>query len=857
MNIIDIKSVGSCATREISPYLKTTKLVGNVGFTSIFSILGESIPLVVTKDLIINKDNPPSEWEIKMMNMDLQKGAEDYIRRDPGKYVIIDLIDERYDFLQYGDSLVLFTNVLKKVNLTSLPFERVSHQDFSADFVDRSIRAYCDMLRSYYEPNKIILNKALMVTKFVDWDGSVRQFDDLAYIEEYNRRCGFYYDKIHEYIPESKVIEMPENTLADVSQRWGLQPYHYTESAYKQLALEVDRYVQATERAELAEQKRAADTDVVETEETKHEETSLIQQPESKSKKGMGTRMGLVKKHIREMVINAVQFAVREEMQKQTNTAAAATNSAADYDDIDGALSLFEDRIVSRLDKQIERWTWDRYQRMEQKDIPNVMHQLDLDSWNMNRKLETWTWDRYNRTRKDIESWTWDRYNRTKKDIESWTWDRCNRTKKDIESWTWERYNRTKKDIEGLQEKLDFVRQDVLEDLFLKMKVPYHKDEKIKAVMLFQIPSCWPSNESVWEAMQADDRFELAMLLYDREQKEPVQMAGARAFLEDCGIPYIEAEKYDFAKERPHIIIYQTPWDDQHRPDFLKSDAMKRLGIRVVYLPYGIEYSAAVRLSWIFSIMQFRAKPWLSFSLSDGVKLEHRLQSKYGADFLEVTGYPKFDSLYHKERFPLDEELKQIIGDRKVVFWQTHFPAFNGDVLYPEPDLSEYIAFAEKASQYPDLFFLFRPHPKFYEQYETIGRKEEADAMREIVASATNFYEYDDPDYRPALIAADAVIGDRSALMIEAVVLDVPVQYMTNFFHKEKMLSAVEPIFESYYQGSDCYDMIRFLDLVVCGGNDYKKQERRDARALCVPFFDGKCGDRIVDTIAEKIAEEG
>ena len=35
-------------------------------------------------------------------------------------------------------------------------------------------------------------------------------------------------------------------------------------------------------------------------------------------------------------------------------------------------------------------------------------------------------------------------------------------------------------------------------------------------------------------------------LLYDREQKEPIQMAGARELLEKLNITYIEAEYYDF-----------------------------------------------------------------------------------------------------------------------------------------------------------------------------------------------------------------------------------------------------------------------------------------------------------------------
>lgn len=103
---------------------------------------------------------------------------------------------------------------------------------------------------------------------------------------------------------------------------------------------------------------------------------------------------------------------------------------------------------------------------------------------------------------------------------------------------------------------------------------------------------------------------------------------------------------------------------------------------------------------------------------------------------------------------------------------------------------------------------------------------------------------------------ADYMIGDRSALMIEAIVLNIPVLYMTNFYYKEKILSAVEPIFESYYQGSVCYDIELFIDMVIKKGIDYKKQDRERAKDLCIPFFDGKCGLRIVNDLAYSIYAE-
>ncbi|MDL2302297.1 CDP-glycerol glycerophosphotransferase family protein [Lachnospiraceae bacterium OttesenSCG-928-D06] len=440
--------------------------------------------------------------------------------------------------------------------------------------------------------------------------------------------------------------------------------------------------------------------------------------------------------------------------------------------------------------------------------------------------------------------------------MERWTWERFKRTEKEIEKWTWDRFQRTKNRLDELEEQIEYVNQNVLDIKFKDNKIEYKENEKIRVVMLFQIPSCWPSVESVWNVLVEDPRFETQMLLYDREQKEPEQMEGARDFLVSHHINFCEAEYYDFQKEKPHVFIYQTPWDDRHRPEFLKSHVIKAYGIRTVYLPYGIEYSASVRISWIFSIMQFRAKPWMSFVLSPQILLEHKCQSKYGGDFLMSTGLPKFDALYKKEQFILQDTLKNIIGDRQIVFWQMHFPALDGNEDYPEPNIEVYLEFAKKIYSYRNLFFLVRPHPKFFSMYMQKGYTAEVEEFKNILDNTENIFVYDEPDYRPALVNANYIIGDRSALMVEAIVLQVPVLYMTNFYYKEKMLQSVLPIFESYYQGSECYDMELFVDLIINRNKDYKRYERLQAMEKCIPFFDGQSGKRIVECIATALQEE-
>ena len=416
---------------------------------------------------------------------------------------------------------------------------------------------------------------------------------------------------------------------------------------------------------------------------------------------------------------------------------------------------------------------------------------------------------------------------------------------KSIERWTWERYKRIKSDIE---------RSNQLVNATTLNKVV--SGEKIKVGILFQIPSAWASVESVWHALICDCRFETKVYIYDAEQKEKAQMAGARDFLKEHNIPYVVVDNYTLADDPPHILFYQTPWDDAHRPKWLQSDTVSKLGIRIAYIPYGLNYSASVWKDYVFSDLKLHAYPWRIFTYSNRMRFDHICLSPRGGDNVVALGHPKFDSLVDKKSFKLEEDVRLRINGRKVVLIQMHFAATDGNNAIPEADIHSYIEFLKNANRYPNLFFLLRPHPKMLEMYHKKGMDDVVEEFTALLELHENVCSYDYPDYRPALFAADAVVGDRSALLIEAGALRIPVLYMTNYYYKETMLPAIAPLFDSYYQGSFSYDIERFVEMVILKGLDYKKSMREDALKICLPEIDGKCGLRIVNYIADEIVNE-
>lgn len=387
---------------------------------------------------------------------------------------------------------------------------------------------------------------------------------------------------------------------------------------------------------------------------------------------------------------------------------------------------------------------------------------------------------------------------------------------------------------------------------------PWRRGEKIRVGILFQLPSAWPSLESLWRALAADERFDARIYLYDgRDCRDYPLMAGSARFLEERGVPFIPVERYTFLHTDLHIMLYQTPWDKEaHRPVWLHSDILAQLGCRIAYVPWELNCSASASAAVQFPDVGLKKYPWRVFTFSDRMWFDHAAQSPRGGRNVTPAGHPVFDAAGRREDYPLEQAVRERAAGRKIVLLQMRTPKKEGNPSIPEADVHEYISFLRQAPEYGGFFFLVRLQPRMLQYCGKHGMEQEAAQLRELLDGTENVLAYDAPDYRPALYAADCVIGDRSALLLEAAALGEPVLYMTNPFYKEKLFPAVEPVFNSFYPGSYAYDIRMFLDFVAAKGSDYKKEERQNAVRECLPPLDGMNGKRIADAMAAAIGEE-
>jgi len=386
---------------------------------------------------------------------------------------------------------------------------------------------------------------------------------------------------------------------------------------------------------------------------------------------------------------------------------------------------------------------------------------------------------------------------------------------------------------------------------------PYLPNEKIRIAFLFQIPSFWPNWESFYNACLNDGRFDVKLLWLSVQSIFSFQMKTAEQFLSASNLQYELFDEQNFISYSPHVVVIQSPYDTSHRTTNTFSRCFRSCGARIVYIPYGIEISdigtSRIRHFYQFTILN----AWRIYTFSDEMRTDY-VKHCPNRSAVRALGHPKFDGYADKSRFLLPKKMRIDATGRKILLWKMHFPAIRREGqqdVQITPNIGEYIRFATWIATRDDFYFIFLPHPLIASGGTDEMFKPQMAQLMAILESAANVYIDCADDYRSALLNSDAIIIDRSSLMVEAGVTGKPILYMHNPENTEKLTDAIVPLIESYYQGTTAEDMIHFVEMFR-SGIDPNRELRENAFRICVPFTDGMCGIRISDDIANSVIAE-
>jgi hypothetical protein len=317
----------------------------------------------------------------------------------------------------------------------------------------------------------------------------------------------------------------------------------------------------------------------------------------------------------------------------------------------------------------------------------------------------------------------------------------------------------------------------------------------VRVVLLVHYPEAWSSLESVFRALDADDRFEVTVASIPRRFPGADRFDGERAThaaLTAHGVSHVRLnfadafESLDVVRAlRPHLVFRQSQWDDDVHAAF-SSRALSFT--RLCLVPYetmniveNVRHGGAPTDSAVDA--PFHRAAWRVFCANEGVRAAVAAGGTLGADRFVVTGHPKAAAIAAApELWPVggsDERRGRVvwsahhsIGERWTRFGMFH-RMHEGMLAF--------------AADRRDLDFVFMPHPmlpSFVGHPDSPIDAAEFDAFLGEWDALPNTARYQGPDYAGVLRAGDVVITDGISMLIEGQIVGRPIVYVEREDHQ-------------------------------------------------------------------------
>ena len=317
----------------------------------------------------------------------------------------------------------------------------------------------------------------------------------------------------------------------------------------------------------------------------------------------------------------------------------------------------------------------------------------------------------------------------------------------------------------------------------------------------------WKS-QSVYDLMVQDERFNPKIVVtkncavegnanYQTNELSPHPCPSPAGRGEDL---YIPLEQF-----KPDIIIYSHPWYvyKTQGPVVCSKFAL------TFYIPYFI----VIAEKWFEYDLRFHKYLFKHYVLSEDIKQSYGSKMPNKGKNLEAVGHPILDYYY------LHSEEKE----KKYTIYAPHWTVCGNNIRFGTFDWSGY-KILEFAKAHPELNWVFRPHPLFYNFIISSNymSKEELD----------NYYDEwrkigfisEGGDYLGLFKESNALITDCGSFIMEYFVSENPmIHLVSEQFEGNSVVQAVDK--ESYI-ARNIDELYEHLNTVLLNKNDYKKEQR-------------------------------
>jgi len=368
-------------------------------------------------------------------------------------------------------------------------------------------------------------------------------------------------------------------------------------------------------------------------------------------------------------------------------------------------------------------------------------------------------------------------------------------------------------------------------DICVNLKKKIKAKQKITVAFFVIYDSAFPSKQ-LFEKMLSDDVFDPIIIIAPDTHRGKENMLyqldksyqGFKALYGEKKVllGYIEETNnfIDFS-EYFNVFCFSNPYDAMTYT-FFQMNYLKQKNVLTFYISYGhsgiLHYSSSHIIN--APIMNYF---WKIFAEYEGELNEYRQWQGLKGKNVIVSGF------YRSAEYLT---VKKIPRQRKCIILAPHHTIGNEykDVLVLSNFL-EYADFFLKLPQlYPDIDFIFRPHPLLITRLEKddMWGKRKTDAWLNVFFNNKNLTYSEGNDFAELLFNSDALIHDCGSFIIDYLFTGKPCCFM---YRKDVSVESTFTEFgikclKQYYKAFTSTEIIDFIDDVVIKKADMLKRQR-------------------------------
>lgn len=226
---VSVAIFGSCVTRDLfeQPALRETLQL----YAARCSVISAVAPPV---GIDCDRVKLSSGWQRRCVVADFRKTFFTSLAELRPDWLVIDLIDERFDLLRGSASLVTRSSAFTAAGLDDDPgldFEPVKRTSVEGcDLFERAAVDFADRVTEVVPPERVVLHRALWCLRYRT-GGQVLPFGSprIELCRRQNAMLDHGYKVMRAAFGDRAAnLELdPATRLADADHRWALEPYHY------------------------------------------------------------------------------------------------------------------------------------------------------------------------------------------------------------------------------------------------------------------------------------------------------------------------------------------------------------------------------------------------------------------------------------------------------------------------------------------------------------------------------------------------------------------------------------------------------------------------------------------------------